>query len=59
MSEREKRKQLYMEIGRSMLVNRMEKLLNSKEYEDLSPRESISFQTNLSQYAKLENKFQC
>tara|TARA_R110002020_G_scaffold280032_1_gene495856 strand:- start:191 stop:370 length:180 start_codon:yes stop_codon:yes gene_type:complete len=59
MSEREKRKQLYMEIGRSMLVNRMEKLLKSKEYKDLSPRESISFQTNLSQYTKLENKFQC
>ena len=54
MNKYQELKQLSMELGRSILVNSMEKLLTNKEL-----RESISFQTKLSQYNRLENKFKC
>ena len=59
MNKYQELKQLSMELGRSILVNSMEKLLTNKEYKELELRESISFQTKLSQYNRLENKFKC
>lgn len=59
MSNYNKKKDIYMQIKRSVLVNTIEHFLKDMEsYDDLRLTDSINIQYMLVNYSKLENKFQ-